>query len=89
MRCEVCKSTNVNGARWAEIIVNGEYQSIGGDASQVKTKHDYAQSMKYTDYFNGYYNNKNIFVREYNHCWECGHSNKEKYTQYGNREIKQ
>ena len=80
-KCKKC-SKLFNDVRWAEITCNGEYKAIGGDASNLQCKHDYAHAMKHTNYMGGMYNSDNIKVREYNHCFNCGHSNNETVKVY-------
>jgi len=80
MKCDKCNSDRANTTRWGEVLIDGKYCSIGGNAGNLQSKHSYANSMKNGSY--GRYTEKDIKVREYNHCFNCGYANKETIITY-------
>ena len=80
MECKKCKK-HYNSTRWAELLINLKYWAGGGKAADLKTKHQMARAMRNRTYLNCK-KTDTIQVREYNHCFNCGYSNKEKIKNY-------
>ena len=75
----VCKCGHeANEIRWHDILSNGKYVAIGGNASEDKLS--IAQAMKHSSYMMGAWNDKVITYREYNHCFNCGNATNEVVT---------
>jgi hypothetical protein len=70
-----CTNCGHDTRRLHTIYANGEYQCIGGKATSYRTKRDYCEAMKYSNYFGGYWNNQEIMLVSSNHCWQCGQEN--------------
>ena len=80
MECKKCRKL-YNSTRWAELLINSNYWAGGGNASDVKTKHEIAKAIRNKTYLN-FKKTDTIQVREYNHCFNSGYSNKEEITNY-------
>ena len=74
MKCRKCHG-ECNNVRWASVYCNGVYMSVGGIASNLASKHDYAIAMANGETFHKYDSEDDIQVLEYNHCFLCGYSN--------------